>query len=118
MNKNDIIIVTDQISRSDLVEMAKSNFGDLVKGVVDIVKHSMAVNGELHADEEELLIEHGSKQYDLWGINLYPNNTEGDWIEFDSMINIRPSRGNRSRYVEDQETRKKIIEIVNRLVKE
>lgn len=78
----------------------------------------MAVDAELHADEEALLLDEGSKQENLWGINIYPENIESDdWIEFDSMINLRPSQGNRSRSVENKETQKKIIAIVSRLVR-
>ena len=35
----------------------------------------------------------------------------------DSMINLKPSQGNRSRYVEDKSVRKKIVEIVNKRIK-
>jgi hypothetical protein len=78
----------------------------------------MAVDGELHADEEALLLERGSRQADLWGINIYPEIAGQDRIEFDSIINIRPSRGNRSRGVDDPEIREKIFQVVARLVKE
>jgi len=77
----------------------------------------MVVDAELHADQESLLLERGSKQVDLWGINIYPNKMGDDkWIEFDSMINIRPSWGNSSRGVDDPKVQEKIIKIVNRLV--
>lgn len=92
-------------------------FGNLVKGVVDIEKKIMVVDAEMHADEEAELLEKGSKQADLWGINLYPEYYEKDnFIEFDSMINIRPRQNNRSRGVDDSEIRAKIITIVNQLV--
>ena len=95
--------------------MAENQFVEMIKAVVDIEKETMAVGGDLHADEEALLLDNGSKQADLWGINIY---FEGeDIIEFDSMINIRPSQGNRSRNVEDPEIQEKIKEIVNKLVK-
>ena len=101
----------------DLREIAKNQFGDFVKAVVDIQKNVMAIGGELHADEEALLIEQGSSQENLWGINLYPEKPEEEWLEFNSMINIRPSQDNRSRSVENQATREKIKEVVNQLVK-
>jgi len=62
-----------------------------------------------------LLLDDGSKQADLWGINLYPEETGDDWIEYDSMINVRPSQGNRSRGVEDQALREAIRQIVQSL---
>jgi hypothetical protein len=88
----------------------------MVKAVVDVSREIMAAGGELHADEEALLLEEGSRQGDLWGINLYPTETSPEWIEFDSMINVRPARGNRSRDVEDEETRAIIRRIVESLV--
>ena len=98
--------------------MAKNMFGDLIKAVVDIEKEIMVVDAELHADEEYILLEGGSKQRDLWGINLYPDSfDEESFIEFDSMINLRPSQNNKSRSVEDPSIRKRIVGIVEKLVK-
>ena len=109
-------MITQAITLARLREMAESKFGDMVKAVVDVDKGIMAVDGELHADEEELLLVHGSKQANLWGINIYPDAGIGDWLEFDSMINLRPSQGNRSRGVENPQARQRIVEIVSRLV--
>jgi len=109
-------IITQAITLARLREMAGSKFGDMVKAVVDVEKGIMAVDGELHADEEELLLVHGSKQANLWGINIYPEAGIGDWLEFDSMINLRPSQANRSRGVENPQVRQRILEIVSRLV--
>jgi hypothetical protein len=78
----------------------------------------MVIDAGMHADEEEFLLEEGSKQEDLWGINLYPDKwPQADWIEFDSIINIRPSFGNRTRSVDDPSIQKKIINIVTKMVK-
>ncbi len=109
-------IISEPIPLARLREMAERRFGDMVKAVVDVEKTVMAVDGELHADEEGLLLEHGSRQANLWGINIYPDADIGDWIEFDSMINLRPSQGNRSRGIEDPQMRQRIVEIVARLV--
>lgn len=110
-------IVRETMTRDELKKIAKNSFGNLIKAVVDIEKGIMAVDGELHSDEEALLIENGSKQQDLWGINLYPDLTDEDFIEFDSMINVRPSQGNMSRGVDDMKTREKIIALVQKLIK-
>ncbi len=109
--------VTDSILISELKEMAGHFFGDMVKGVVDIERDLLAVDAELHADLEALLLEDGSRQNNLWGINLYPELSGDQFVEFDSMINLRPSQGNKSRGVEDEEIRKQIIAIVSRKVK-
>ena len=111
-------IIKDKITIKELQQMASKMFGNMVKAVVDIEKEIMAVDAGLHADEEALLIENGSSNSNLWGINLYPGlYGNDDFIEFDSMINIRPIQGNKTRSVEDLSIRKKIIAIVNKLVK-
>ena len=105
----------EKISRNQLKEIA-AGFGNLVKAVVDIEKKIMALGGELHADEEAALLEDGSKQRHLWGINLYPELQGDEFIEFDSVINLRPAQGNRTRGVDDAQIRQKIKEIVNSLI--
>lgn len=109
-------LITEPIPLARLREMAERTFGDMVKAVVDIERGIMAVDGELHSDEEELLLQNGSRQANLWGINIYPDAGAEDWIEFDSMINLRPSQDNRTRGVEDPDRRRRILEIVSRLV--
>lgn len=108
-------IIREKIKMSELNEMAKNMFGNLVKAVVDVEKRIMVVDGELHADEETLLLQNGSEQKDLWGINIYPEKKE-DRVEFDSIINLRPFQGNKSKGVENEQIRKKIIQIVNQLI--
>jgi len=105
-------IVTQQVTLEELKQMAAALFGNLIKAVVDVDRKILAVDAELHSDLEALLIENGSKQKNLWGINLYPEMKGDDFVEFDSMINMRPSQGNRSRGVDNPEVRKKIVEIV------
>lgn len=112
-------ILDETISRDDLFGDAKVLFdGEMVKGVVDIKRELVAVDAELHADLEQMLLENGSAQEDLWGINFWKDTeTDDDFIEFDSMINVRPRQNNRSRYVEDADIRQKIIEIVKKWVR-
>jgi hypothetical protein len=112
----EITIIDTPISTQRLAEMAEESFGDMVKAVVDIRRRQLALGGELHADEEAALIEQGSAQQDLWGINIYHEKPRPEWIEFDSMINIRPRMSNRSRGVEDASTQQLIIEIVDSLI--
>lgn len=110
-------IINNPIKKSDLKKTNNIVFDEFVKGVVDIKKEQLAIDAELHADLEKLFLDNGSDQYDLWGINLYFNEDDEDFIEFDSLINIRPRQGNRSRYVEDEAIRTKIIEVVDKWVK-
>ena len=97
--------------------MAAARFGDLVKAVIDVERRVMVVDAELHADEEAELLAVGSRQQDLWGINLYPDLPESEWLEFDFMINLRPSFGNRTRGVDDATTRDRIAALVTAFVR-
>jgi len=109
-------IIKKPITVSQLIKLAKQRFGNMIKVVVDIDRKIMAIDGELHADEEALLIENGSKQNNLWGINIYPELKEKDFIEFDSMINLKPSTGNMTRGVDDPKIRKKIAKLIGELI--
>lgn len=109
-------ILQEKISRLQLKELAANTFVDMIKCVADVGRNIMAVDAELHADLESLLLENGSEQDNLWGFNLYPDETGDDFIEFDSLINIRSWQGNRSRDVEDENVRRQICDIVSKFV--
>lgn len=109
-------LVDQSISRVELRQLAQERYGDLVKAVVDLDRQIMVVGGELHSDAEAMLLEQGSSQQNLWGINLYPAESGEAFIEFDSMINIRPGQGNRSRSIEDHNVRVQIVALVKKLV--
>jgi len=113
----EIKIVKDTIPIKELKEMASAGFGDFVKAVVDIEQEIMAIGSELHADGEVFLMEQeNSRPEAAWGINIYPEKSRDERIEFSSMINLKPSLGNRSRGVENSEIREKIKAIVQKLV--
>ena len=109
-------ILTEKISREQLKVLASNTFVDMIKCVADVNRGLLAVDAELHADLESMLLENDSEQEFLWGFNLYPDETGEDFIEFDSLINIRAWQGNRSRDVEDENVRKQIKEIVSKFV--
>ncbi|MBL7142068.1 MAG: hypothetical protein ISS83_00135 [Candidatus Pacebacteria bacterium] len=113
----EIKIIKDPISKKELIDMAKEQFGDLIKAVVDIDQGIMAVGGEMHADEEAILMEkETSRRESTWGINIYPGKNKEEMIEFDSVINLKPSFGNRSRSVDNPEIQNKIRNIVEKLI--
>jgi hypothetical protein len=111
-----MLIIDKEIKNKDLADIAKNTFGDMVKGVVDVEKEIIAIDAGLHADLETFLLQNGSSQENLWGINLYPEIDDDDFLEFDSMINIRPTQNNRSRDVEDEKIRQKIIAIIKKRI--
>lgn len=107
----------DSISIDELRHLAAGRFGDMVKGVLDLERRVLLLDADLHADQEAALLAEGAAQRDLWGINLYPDIEGADWLEFDSMINLRPSFGNRSRGVDDDATQDAIRALVDALVR-
>jgi hypothetical protein len=109
-------ILENPIHRDELSQIAQNGFEDFIKAVADVESGLLAIDAELHSDLESLLLERGSQQRDLWGINLYPGLAGEDFIEFDSLINIRPRQGNRTRGVESSEVQAKILEVVGRWI--
>ena len=113
----DITIIKEPITRAELKKIAEQRYGDLVKAAVDIEQGIMAVGGQLHIDEQVMLFEEaGSKHQNVWGVNIYPDDTGDGFIQFDSMVNLKPDQGNRTRGVDDPVIRNKIISIINTLV--
>lgn len=110
-----IKIIRDKISKEELLKLAQERYGDMVKAVIDIKLKIMAIGGEMHADEEAILLQEGSVQADLWGINLYPEQNGDDFIEFDSMINVRPNQENKTRGVDNEGIREEIKKVVYEL---
>ena len=110
------ILVNKAISLAEIAAIAESGYGIMVKAVVDIKQEIMVIGSELHVDEESVLLDLGSKQEDLWGINIFHAQPRTEWIQFDSMINLRPSQNNRSRSVEDPQIQQRIRGIIDKLI--
>ena len=113
-----MIILEHPISRAELKKYAANTFGDMIKCVADVEKGLLAIDADLHADLERLLLENGSEQASLWGFNLYPDEMGDDFIEYDSLINIRSWQGNPSRDVLDKDVRERIASIVSKFITE
>jgi len=111
-----IKIIKDEITGEELKKLAEETFIDMAKAVVDVEKEIMAIGGELHADAEGLLIENGSEQKNLWGINIYINKPKEEQIQFISLINVRPSAGNSSMEIRDPAIKERIKKIVEKLI--
>jgi hypothetical protein len=117
MSIPDILLLKDEpITLEGLRTLTERFFIDMVKYVVDIERGIIAVGGELHSDAEAVLLENGSRQADLWGANYYPGLGASDCIEYTSLINIRPSQGNRSMVIEDGEIRDRVEVVTHRLL--
>lgn len=114
----DILILRARISGEALAQLVETYFSDMVKYVVDVERGIIAVGGELHADAEEALLQAGSRQNDLWGANYYPGRGRDECIEFTSLINIRPSQGNRGMEIRDPALRERIQAVTFALIGE
>ena len=115
--RTEMEILSKKISRDELNKMDSGYFEDMIKAVVDIEKQIIGVDAELHADIEGALIDEGSEQRNLWGINFLTDEDDiEEFVEFDSLINIRPKQNNRSRYVEDENIRNKVLEVVEKWI--
>ncbi len=109
-----IKIITDQISKKELVSLAAETYKEMIKAVVDVKRKVLAVGGELHADAEACLLDDGSEKKDLWGVNLYPGKS--DKVQYTSLINVRPAQSNTTLEVQDPALRDQILEIINQRV--
>jgi hypothetical protein len=103
-----VVVITKGITESDL-QIAKEDYGDYLKWVVDVEKERLAIGGEYHADAEKILLESGSSQSDLWGGGI--DLTSGK-LDFIALINIRPGI-NVNHTIQDQLLRARVEEIVH-----
>jgi len=113
-----IVIVRERIEPAELKRLALLYFEDMVKYVVDVERGVVGLGGEMHADAEQLLLEDGSRQADLWGANYYPGRGHEGCIEYTSLINIRPAAGNRSMEIQDPALRERVRDLTWALVGE
>jgi hypothetical protein len=114
-----IVIVKEcRLDPRELRRLVDLYFEDMVKCVVDVERGVMAVGGEMHADGEQLLLEDGSRQADLWGANYWPGRGREGCVEYTALINIRPAQGNRSMEIQDPAVRGRVQELTFALVGE
>jgi hypothetical protein len=112
-----MLIIAKPGTKTAIISRHNHFFKTMIKAVVDVEQELLAIDAELHADLENLLLsERSSDQKDLWGVNLFLDKPKEDWIEFTALINIRPSMNNRSMEVEDPDLRVKIRAIVEKLI--
>ncbi len=108
--------VRDTIPIADLKPIAAAWYVDMIKGVVDVEQEILVLGGEYHMDANTVLTESGSKQSDVWGFNIHLNKPREEWIEYLSLINIRPAQGNRGMHVEDTKLQERIRAIINKKI--
>ena len=110
------LLLRERIDPDALRTLVDRHFQDMVKFVADIERGVIAIGGELHADQEAVLLEDGSAQRDVWGANYYPGRGADDCLEYTSLINIRPAQDNRSMLVESEPVRVRVRELAEKLI--
>lgn len=113
-----IKVVEDYIPLEEAKEIAKEFYYPTIKGVIDIEKEIIALGGEYHADARESLLERGCKADTIWGFNIHLDQEKysPDWVEYTALINIKPSRSNRSMEIISQEIRQRIRKVLEKLI--
>ncbi|MEK7616745.1 MAG: DUF5674 family protein [Patescibacteria group bacterium] len=108
-----IFIIKDRKATQEELDKMSYELGDYVKVVVDVEKGVLAGGGGMHYDEEQLLLEYGCEQKNLWGGGVDFTTKE---IDYNSMINVRPNQDNPSRDILSQDIRKKFKKIVEEIL--
>jgi hypothetical protein len=112
-----MFIVNSELKKDEIINICTVKMDDnMIKGVVDLGTERIALDAAMHIDLESLFLDSGANQSELWGFNLYPDEDE-DFIEFDSMINIRPWQNNRTRGVDDVDIQARIKEVIYKWIK-
>lgn len=108
-----IHIIREPVTPEQITEMSQVFGGLFVKLAVDVQRDILAGGGELHADCEQVLLEDGSQQEDIWGADWYPNTGE---VGLEALINIRPRQQNYGMEIQDPDLRARVATIARRLM--
>jgi hypothetical protein len=109
--------IVDKISVAELQKMAQKMDGNIVKADVDLAKNIVIVDMPMHFEGEQELLQKGSDQQNLWGINLLPAKYGTDqFIIYESMINIKVHQNNPSITIKSTTIRNQIKNIIERVV--
>lgn len=111
-----MLIIKNPLTLKEIEKNHNHFFSEMVKIVVDIEQETIALDTELHADLEQELLEKGSKQENLWGANIYFDKPQDEFIEYTSLINIRPAQNNKNMEVLNSKVKEKMKKIINKLI--
>lgn len=110
-----MIITKDKPFTKEEIEKLKEQFAVYIKTVIDTEKRICSAGADRHFDSEQILLEQGSKQSDLWGGGI---DLETKVIDYNSFINIRPANNNTSNEIQDQKIRQKFEKLTEYFFKE
>ncbi len=98
-----MIITKSEAFTEEEIEKLKEVFDVYIKTVIDIGKEICSAGMDRHFEGEQILLNQGSKQSNIWGGGV---DLETKTIDFNSFINIRPDDNNTSNEIQDSEIRK------------
>lgn len=107
-----IHIIRQPATEKEIKEMLEE-LETYIKLAVDVERNILAGGGEYHADCEEVLLEDGSQQENIWGVDWYPGSRT---IGFGALINIRPDQDNRGMEIENARLRQRVEILVRDLL--
>lgn len=108
-----MLLVIRKKATKDEIEKMSEDLAGYIKIVVDIESRILAGGGQRHAEGEQKLLQEGSKQHNLWGGGF---DTETKEIDYNSIINLRPSQDNPSRDIISLGIRKIFDKIIKNLL--
>ena len=111
-----IQILDNKISIEEVKKLADLWYGTMIKGTVDIELGRVALGGDYHIESSEMLTASGSKFEDVWGFNIRFEENPNGVLEFDSMVNIKPNFGNRSRNISNNEIIEKATKVIYKFI--
>lgn len=103
-----IHLIKDKANANQIADML-STLESYIKLAVDVEKRIVAGGGELHADCEAILLNHGSRQENIWGANWLPNEKK---VTYEAMLNIAPRRNNPQMEIQDPKIRQRVEAVV------
>lgn len=87
---------------SEQIEQLREQFEVYIKTVMDIERKICSAGMDRHFEGEQILLEQGSKQSDIWGGGIDLETVE---IDFNSFVNIRPNDNNTSNDIQSDTIR-------------
>ncbi|MEA5599745.1 DUF5674 family protein [Nostoc sp. UHCC 0252] len=102
-----ILLICDRATPEQIEQMLQEH-KFYIKLAVDIERRVIVGGGELHADCEEVLLNEGSRQQNIWAASLMPATGK---VIYESMVNLRP-RQNRSMEILDSNIKERMAQII------
>lgn len=103
-----MIITSSTPFSREQIEQLREQFVVYIKTVIDIEKRVCSAGMDRHFEGEQILLQGGSSQHDIWGGGI---DLETKEIDFNSFINIRPRDNNTKNEIQSEEIKKTYKEL-------